>query len=174
MMGGDVTCESAPGIGTTFAFTAVFGAAHGEACPHGDVESNAADTQPLMGRILLAEDNAINARLAMRILTKAGHAVRAVGNGQEAVDAFRQESWDLVLMDMQMPVMDGFEAARRIRALPESEYVPIVALTANAMAGDREACLSVGMNDYLSKPLSGSQVLSKIAHWLRWRAVEQR
>jgi PAS domain S-box-containing protein len=171
MMGGDVTCESAPGIGTTFAFTAVFGAAQKDTCPLGGQESPAADSQPISGKILLVEDNAINARLAIRILTKGGHSVRAVGNGQEAVDIFRQESWDLVLMDVQMPVMDGFEAARQIRALPESASVPIIALTANAMAGDREACLAAGMSDYLSKPLSGSQVLSKIAHWLRWRAA---
>ena len=172
MMGGDVTCESKPGIGTTFVFTAVFGEADGEACPPNSAPY-AEDWEPLSGKILLADDNEINARLALRILTRAGHSVRVVHDGQQAVNAFRQESWDLILMDVQMPVMDGFEAARQIRNLPESDSVPIIALTANAMAGDREACLTVGMNDYLSKPLSGGQVLSKVAHWLRWRAASR-
>jgi PAS domain S-box-containing protein len=169
MMGGDLTCESAPGAGSAFVFTAVFGRAEGKACPRVDLEPYTADPQSLSGRILLAEDNQINARLAYRILTKAGYTVHIVADGQQAVNAFLHEPWDLVLMDVQMPLMDGFEATRQIRALPESSSVPIIALTANAMAGDREACLLVGMNDYLSKPLSGSLVLSKIAHWLRWR-----
>jgi PAS domain S-box-containing protein len=174
MMGGDITCESAPAAGANFIFTAVLGVAACDACLHGDSESRAADPQSLPGKILLAEDNEINARLASRILTKAGHHVHVVNDGQQAVLAFRQEPWDLVLMDVQMPVMDGLEATRQIRKLPGSNSVPIIALTANAMTGDRETCLSVGMNDYVSKPLSGSLVLSKIAHWLRWRAASGR
>jgi len=171
MMGGDVTFESVPGCGTTFTFTAVFSAAEGQLCPVSELELSELPSTTACGRILLAEDNEINARLALRILTKAGHTVVVVNDGRQAVKAFRQGRWDLVLMDVQMPVMDGFQAAREIRSLPESEHVPIIALTANAMAGDREACLLAGMNDYLSKPLSGSQVLLRIAYWLRWRAA---
>ena len=169
MMGGDVTCQSAPAAGATFVFTAVFGAAADDRCAQRQSEPDAADPQSLLAKILLAEDNEINARLAHRILTKAGHQVHVVNDGQQAVSAFRREPWDLVLMDVQMPVMDGLEAARQIRGMPESKSVPIIALTANAMAGDREACLAVGMNDYLSKPLSASQVLAKVASLLRYR-----
>ena len=117
-------------------------------------------------RVLLAEDIKVNQRLVTAILGKAGYRVDVAGNGREAVDAVRNLPYDLILMDVQMPEMDGFEATRRIRALGGAAGdTPIVAMTANAMQGDREKCLQAGMNDYLSKPINPQEVLEKIAYW---------
>jgi CheY-like chemotaxis protein len=106
-------------------------------------------------RILLAEDNLVNQRLATRLLEKRGHFVVLAANGREAVTAFEKESFDLVLMDLQMPEMDGFEATAAIRAKEKStgKHLPIVALTAHAMKGDREKCLASGMDGYLTEPI---------------------
>jgi PAS domain S-box-containing protein len=166
MMEGDVTFDSTPGLGATFTFTALLGKAARDSCPPRDVPACVLDEEPITGRILVAEDNDINARLAVRILTKAGHTVHVVKNGEEAVRAFEQREWDLVLMDVQMPVLDGLEATRRIRMLHSGQAVPVIALTANAMAGDRERCLAAGMNDYLQKPLAAREVLSKVRQTL--------
>ena len=106
-------------------------------------------------RVLLAEDNAVNAKLAMRLMQKVGIQADHVVNGEEAVRAVRENNYALVLMDCQMPKLDGYEATRRIRLLPgPAGKIPILAMTANAMVGDREACLAAGMNDYLSKPIN--------------------
>src|SRR6185295_3976736 len=106
-------------------------------------------------KILLAEDNPVNQKLVMRILEKRGHTVRVAGDGRRAVEAFAAESFDLVLMDVQMPEMDGFEATAVIRGLEHSTggHVPIVALTAHALKGDDERCASAGMDAYLTKPI---------------------
>ncbi len=109
---------------------------------------------PLGVRILLAEDNKVNQKLAQRLLSKVGLDVTTVDNGLEALQAVAEGDFDLVLMDCQMPEMDGYEATQRIRQLPdERARIPIVALTANAMRGDQEKCIAAGMNGYLSKPL---------------------
>jgi|GEM_PF-178940 len=112
-------------------------------------------------RILVAEDNLINRAVATGVLEKAGHALVHVGTGREAVEAFSDGSFDLILMDVQMPEMDGFEATRRIRELEETtgSHITIVAMTAHAMAGDRERCLAAGMDDYVSKPLRKEDLL---------------
>ena len=113
--------------------------------------------------ILLAEDNAINQKLALRLLQKAGYSVDVVENGLQAVNAVQKKQYSLVLMDVQMPELDGFDATRQIRALPSpTGIIPIVAMTAHAMAGDREKCLEAGMNDYLSKPLNIDEVLTVV------------
>jgi len=120
-------------------------------------------TPPVGGRILLAEDNEINALLATTILEEAGFSVEAVVNGAEAVDAARRGAFDLVLMDVQMPVMDGLQATREIRALQgAAASVPIVALTANAMRSDQDTCLAAGMNDFVSKPLDPDDFLNTV------------
>ena len=114
--------------------------------------------------ILLAEDNVVNQRVAVRILEKRGHIVTTVANGQEAVQALACEKFDLVLMDVQMPLMDGLEATVAIR-LAERKiggYVPIIAMTAHAMRGDRERCLTAGMDDYVSKPVDAQQLFAVI------------
>jgi CheY-like chemotaxis protein/HPt (histidine-containing phosphotransfer) domain-containing protein len=105
-------------------------------------------------RMLLAEDNSINQRLVLLLLERLGYSIDVVANGLEALEAVRQRVYDVVLMDMQMPEMDGLEATRRIRAdVPAARQPHIIALTANALQGDREACLQAGMDDYLSKPI---------------------
>ena len=114
-----------------------------------------------VARILLAEDNAVNQRLARRILENAGHAVVVAANGNEALAALRRQTFDLVLMDVQMPEMDGFEATAAIRRdeIGSNVHIPIVAMTAHAMAGDRERCLAAGMDGYLSKPIRSRELL---------------
>ncbi|MBA3962350.1 MAG: response regulator [Chthoniobacterales bacterium] len=118
-------------------------------------------------RILLAEDNAINRAVATGVLEKQGHEVVHAENGREAVEAMERGQFDLVLMDIQMPEMDGFEATSRIRELEKSSArpTPIVAMTAHAMAGDRERCLAAGMDDYIAKPLRKEELLTVLARF---------
>src|SRR5262249_15838069 len=115
-------------------------------------------------RILLAEDNEVNQRLAVTMLSKRGHAVRVAGDGLEAVDLVSREAFDLVLMDVHMPRMGGLEAAATIRAREKTTggHVPIVALTALAMKGDREKCLEAGMDAYVSKPLRAAELFGTL------------
>ncbi|QDU73629.1 Signal transduction histidine-protein kinase BarA [Bremerella volcania] len=114
--------------------------------------------------ILLAEDGAVNRKVAQSLLENRGHHVTAVENGQQAVDAFRSGTFDLILMDVQMPVLDGFAATEEIRRLEEgvSQKIPIIALTAHAMKGDRERCLDGGMNDYVSKPFRPEELFGAV------------
>ncbi|MBI3707069.1 MAG: response regulator, partial [Proteobacteria bacterium] len=118
-------------------------------------------------RILLAEDNKVNQRLAVMLLGKAGYEIDTVENGVEAIEALQRQAYDLVLMDVQMPSMDGVEATRRIRKLgDEKAKVPIVAMTAHAMQGAREEYLAAGMNDYVSKPIDRNVLLATIERWI--------
>jgi len=115
-------------------------------------------------RVLVAEDNSVNQRLILRVLEKMGHSVRIVGNGREAVAAAGTEPYDVVVMDCQMPEMDGFEATRLIRTHSSQAVrdLPILALTAHALAGDRERCLEAGMTDYLTKPVDSASLAAMI------------
>jgi two-component system sensor histidine kinase/response regulator len=125
-----------------------------------------ADTaRPL--RLLLAEDNAINRKVATGLLEKRGHTVVPAANGKLALEALARESFDIVLMDVQMPEMDGFEATRlqRERESIDGTRVPIIAMTAHAMAGDREKCLAAGMDDYVSKPIDAHKLVEALARW---------
>jgi signal transduction histidine kinase/CheY-like chemotaxis protein len=117
-------------------------------------------------RIMLAEDNRVNQKLAMRLLERAGHSVLVAGNGREAVAAFRREAFDLILMDVQMPEMDGLEATAAIRAAETNTgtHIPIIAMTAHAFSEDRERCLAAGMDAFLTKPVHVAQLHEVIAH----------
>ena len=119
-------------------------------------------------QILLVEDNQVNQKVALAQLKRLGYAVHTAVNGREAVEAVEQQRYDVVLMDCQMPEMDGFEATRLIRQLEErtGRHVTIIAMTANAMNGDREACLEAGMNDYLSKPIRTEELKNLLKQWL--------
>jgi len=120
------------------------------------------------GRVLAADDNAVNKKLITRLLEKAGYIADAVENGREAVESVTRVDYDAVLMDCQMPVMDGFEATRMIRAAESGRgrHVPIIALTASAMESDRERCLAAGMDDYLTKPIKPAELAEVLARWV--------
>jgi two-component system sensor histidine kinase/response regulator len=137
--------------------------------------SRATDASPAVAasevrpeRLLVVEDNQVNQRLAVRQLQRLGFAATTVSNGREAVDAETRDRYDLIFMDVQMPVMDGFEAAAEIRRLEirSRRHVPIVAMTANALNEDRDACLAAGMDDYVSKPVSLANLRAVIEKWL--------
>jgi CheY-like chemotaxis protein/HPt (histidine-containing phosphotransfer) domain-containing protein len=119
-------------------------------------------------RILLAEDNMINQELALGILEKVGYRADAVANGKEVLSAFGKGSYDLILMDVQMPEMDGFEATAAIRRKEREggKHIPIIAMTAHAMKGDRERCLEAGMDDYLTKPIQPRSLTEVIGRWV--------
>jgi CheY-like chemotaxis protein len=117
-------------------------------------------------RVLVAEDNEVNVRLSVALLAKLGHTATVVGDGEAAVAAHAREPFDLILMDVQMPVMGGMEATRLIRdaeAAPDRRRVTIIALTARAMKGDREECLAAGMDDYVTKPVRLTDLAAAIA-----------
>jgi signal transduction histidine kinase/CheY-like chemotaxis protein/streptogramin lyase len=156
LMGGRMWVESRAGEGSTFHFTALFEIPPVGLPPPAIAESAAPSADPLrLLRILLAEDNQINQKLARIVLEKRGHTVVVAQDGREALQALERSNFDLVLMDVQMPGMDGFEATAAIRALEKltGGHLPIVAMTANAMRGDRERCLEAGMDGYVAKPV---------------------
>ena len=128
-----------------------------------------ATTYTFKADILPAEDNGVNQELALSILESLGCCVKVAANGSQALSALERARYDLILMDIQMPEMDGYEATRRIRLqedLNVEERVPIVALTANALPGDREICLNAGMDDFLSKPFTQNELITVLKRWL--------
>ena len=178
MMGGAIGVDSREGVGSTFWFTAVFDLAEPAqaALAEGSGKTAARRGVTVNGRparILVAEDNATNRIVALAQLRKLGYEADTVSNGAEAVEAVESGRYDLVLMDCEMPVMDGFEAARRIRMSSRPRF-PIVAVTADAMPADRERCLRVGMNGYLAKPVELGQLANTIATWLAAAPGEDR
>jgi CheY-like chemotaxis protein len=113
-------------------------------------------------RILLAEDNAVNQKLALRILEQMGYRADVASNGIEAIESIERQIYDVILMDVQMPEMDGLDATRNIRKLATVTQPYIIAMTANAMEGDREMCLAAGMNDYVSKPIRVNELVDAL------------
>jgi len=182
LLGGEIGVRSEPGRGSTFWFSATFGRdrqAPAQTPSPGAkvaivsepireaVSSGPAESLRRPSRILLAEDNKVNQRITLRLLEKLGFEADAVINGREAVDALAKHDYDLVLMDCQMPDMDGFEATAVIRNKERNgRRTPICALTANSLDKDREMCFSAGMDDFLSKPIGLEQLQKAIEKWV--------
>jgi len=169
LMGGKIWAESRPGAGSTFHFVADFEIRSSSVAEAALPETVIHERLPMLRpsnplRVLVAEDNVINQRLVLRLLEKMGHSVTLVETGQGALDALEKSSFDLVLMDVHMPELDGFEATAAIRAREKSRghHIPIIATTAAAMPADREKCLAAGMDGYVSKPISQSALLQAI------------
>ncbi|TFW22054.1 response regulator [Massilia arenosa] len=171
LMGGAIAAQSHPGQGSTFSFWII--------CPVAAVQSPVADAQagegalasvlPDSGRVLLADDNELNRQLAALLLLRIGFVVDEAENGEEAVEMFGARQYALVLMDCMMPVLDGFAATARLRAVEREQgraRTPVVALTASAVDGDRERCLAAGMDDYLAKPFSFEQFEEMVRRWV--------
>ena len=181
MMGGTLEATSREGLGSTFQFDVLF-----EVGPETGLEEVPEDlpstqTQPpgvlpreptsrgsaRQARILVVEDNQTNQWVARHVLERLGHRVEVAADGARALGILATRPFDLVLMDCQMPGLDGYETTRRIRSGKHQADVPIIAMTAYAMMGDRERCLAAGMDDYLSKPIDRKLLTSVLGHWLR-------
>ncbi|HXB07180.1 MAG TPA: ATP-binding protein, partial [Puia sp.] len=171
LMGGQISVRSRPGQGTVFSFTIRSQAAEPEAVQEQPVGGKQEPMSPDFAehfplRILVAEDNIINQELIQQILGNLGYDPDCVENGAFAVIASKEKQYDMILMDVQMPEMDGLEATRMIRQGPKSRSQPvIVALTANAMRGDREECIRAGMDDYISKPVRLDELMRLLQKW---------
>jgi len=170
LMGGSIGVESEPGVGSTFWFTARLRQGRGRlASAHGQFESFA-EQRIRAGyhgiHVLLAEDEPINQEVSQALLEEAGFLVDLAGNGEAAVAAVKAGDYDLVLMDVQMPIMNGIDATRQIRALPGRGALPIIAMTANAFAEDRQRCLEAGMNDHVGKPVDPAVLFETLLKWL--------
>ncbi len=170
MMHGRIWVESAVGAGSTFHFTACFtvqpaAATHPRSAPAATcTATREAYSTSRSLHVLLAEDNVVNQKLSTRLLEKHGHTVEVAATGAAAVSAFDREAFDVVLMDVQMPEMDGFEATAAIRAREQMSdtHIPIIAMTAHALKGDEERCLQAGMDGYVAKPIQPSRLFSLI------------
>jgi signal transduction histidine kinase/HPt (histidine-containing phosphotransfer) domain-containing protein len=168
LMGGRIHVESSPGCGAKFWIDLRLPRARATQPTAPAARDSVQEAAPLRGRVLLVEDNPINQSLAQAMLLKLGLQMSLAVNGLEAVRQVREGGFDLVLMDCQMPVMDGYEATAAIRQLPaeRNRHIPVIALTANTMQNDREQCLNGGMDAFLSKPYTLAQLRSVLDRWL--------
>ena len=167
MMGGDFTLHSEPGRGTVFCFTMTLALARRELASSTDEHVENLSCLHLEGkRVLVAEDNDINQMLMEEFLRSTGAEVIVVENGLLAVEAVKESHFDLVLMDLQMPVMGGIQASKEIRKFASKEALPIVAVTANAMKEDKEQGVAAGLNDYITKPIDPQQLIMALQQWV--------
>ncbi len=185
LMGGELGVNSQPGQGSSFWFTVRLGLGKPLQAVDRDEGAQAAGGAPTYlaaqatqaaiqgARILLAEDNLFNQQVAIELLEEVGVATVIANNGQEVLDRLRQERFDCLLMDVQMPGMDGLEATRRIRADPALAGTLVIALTANARKEDREECLAAGMDDFITKPIHPERLFATLAKWLAGRSRQQ-
>jgi CheY-like chemotaxis protein len=174
LMGGHIRLQSEVGQGSVFQFALRFqhatehagtGPILSESAPRIESSIDGMSTGLRRLRILLAEDNPVNQKVAVRLLEKAGHAVRVAGDGRAALATLEREGFDLIFMDVQMPEMDGFEAVAAIRNQEKTSggHIPVIAMTASAFEGDRERCLAAGMDGYIAKPIQRQDLLEIIA-----------
>jgi PAS domain S-box-containing protein len=166
LMKGEIGVTSENGEGSTFWFTVVLPKSKVAVITHLEKNETLVDNRTL-GHILVVEDNPVNQKVALGMLQKLGHRVEVVGNGKEALEALARVPYHLILMDCHMPEMDGFEATQQIRAGKVGRAkIPVIAMTANALSGDREKCIAAGMSDYISKPVSIGALDKMIQKWL--------
>ena len=181
LMNGEITVTSEEGKGSVFAFSAEFGK---NCSGENDIDSKNVQTSSILAddeiesnakyRLLLAEDNPVNQKLTVKILSKYGYICDVASNGAEAVEAYKSTTYDLILMDCQMPILDGYQATGEIRNIEASinsteklqKHIPIIAITANALSGDSDTCLSAGMDNYVSKPINTRDLVGIIKKYL--------
>lgn len=174
LMNGFIIFSSERGVGSTFAVYLTLPVTQTPAdLPEPEVAHPV--QQHLVGRyrILLVEDSITNQLIATQMLDSLGQQAEVANNGLEAVEAIRQRPFDLILMDLQMPEMDGYEATEAIRQLPRGHSIPIIAMTANVMTSSKEQCFAIGMNDFLSKPAQLSELQSTLVHWLEGDGIDK-
>ena len=170
LMEGDIRVDSTPSKGSTFFFTIPLRKVELRPLQAGSTAlakpQSSSMAEPDTGHVLVVEDNPVGQLIARRLLASLGYCADVAQNGEEAIAALARGTYDLVLMDCQMPVLDGYETTRRIRAAePIGSRIPIVALTAHAMKGDQEACLAAGMDDYITKPLAKEDLRAMLTKW---------
>ncbi|MBA4252299.1 MAG: hypothetical protein C0442_11340, partial [Chlorobiaceae bacterium] len=199
MMNGEIKVDSEENIGSTFSFNIILGvqkklsfitalktkqtksisAEHKEiSVPDSKIEANISEEELKRARgayqIILAEDNPVNQKVALKIISDAGFNIEAVENGLEALRAVQLKEYDLILMDIQMPEMDGYTATQKIRELPGNvARTPIIAMTAHALLGDRDKCIEAGMDDYVSKPIKPKDLIKLLDTWLKVNMKEE-
>lgn len=172
MMGGDILLTSSIGKGSTFRFTLNLPIDQSPVEIKSKTSINPSEMlQKISIRVLLAEDNVVNQKVAVRMLEKFGCRVDVAANGKEALDLVRKFPYDILFMDCQMPEMDGYETTAMIRQDDQCVHIPIIAMTAHSMRGDREKCLRAGMDDYVSKPIKPEDLLTMIKKWSRPNAT---